>query len=80
MIAGRIRWRFLSPGRRLLRGAGLESDSHRNNSDHHGHQKQRRDRASHGMSPFTQGMDDTTEDATRQRDLVGAQLTPLAKD
>ena len=64
-IAGRSNWRFLSASRRLLLGAGRERHPHRNNSEH-GNQKQRRDRASHGTPPFTQGMDGITEGAARQ--------------
>jgi hypothetical protein len=64
-IAGRSNWRFLSPSRRLLLGGGPESHPRRNNSEH-GNQKQRRDRASHGTPPFTQGMDVTTERAARK--------------
>jgi hypothetical protein len=68
-IAGRSNWRFLSPSRRPLLGAGRESHPHRNNSEH-GNQKQRRDRASHGTPPFTQGMDGITEGAARQCGFV----------
>jgi hypothetical protein len=64
-IAGRSNRRFLSPRRRLLLGAGPENHPRRNNSEP-GDQKQRRDRASHGTPPFTQGMDGTTEGAARQ--------------
>jgi hypothetical protein len=64
-IVGWINWRFLSPSRRLFRGAGAENHPRRNNSEH-GNQKQRRDRASHATPPFPQDMDVTTEGAARQ--------------
>ena len=80
-ITGRSNWRVLSLSGRLLLGAGPESQPRRYNSEH-GNQKQRRDRASHGTPPFTQGMDGTTEGAARNHDHVQvgvfSQGTPLA--
>jgi hypothetical protein len=70
MIAGRSSRRFLSPSRRLLVGAGQESQPGQNNSEH-GHQKQRRDRASHGTPPHAERLHGTTEGAARQCDLMG---------
>ena len=68
-IAGRSNWRVLSLSRRLLLGAGSESQPRRNNSEH-GNQKQRRDRASHGTPPSTLAINVTTEGAARQCGLV----------
>jgi hypothetical protein len=80
-ITGRSNWRVLSLSGGLLLGAGPESHPRRNNSEH-GNQKQRRDRASHGTPPFTQGIDDTTEGAARNHGQVQvgvfSQGTPLA--
>jgi hypothetical protein len=80
-ITGRRNWRVLSLSGGLLLGAGPENHPRRNNSEH-GNQKQRRDRASHGTPPFTQGMDGTTEGAARNHGQVQvgvfSQGTPLA--
>jgi hypothetical protein len=65
-IAGRSYWRFLSPSRRLLLGAGQESHPRGCNNSEHGEQKQRSNRASHGASPSAQDMDVTIEGAARQ--------------
>jgi hypothetical protein len=60
---------------------GPQSHPRRNNSKH-GNQKQRRDRASHGTPPFTQGMNGTTEGVALNHDQVQVGVfsrgTPLA--
>jgi hypothetical protein len=78
MIAGWSNWRFLLPSRRLLLGAGPKNHPGRNNSDN-GNQKQRRDRASHGTPPFTQGMNGTTEGAARPRSRSASRRKPTGE-